>query len=46
MANYTCPKHPEINSQRPDTCSKCGTRLVQRDEGGAKPGKHPHESAR
>jgi hypothetical protein len=27
---YTCPMHPEITSDKPGTCSKCGMDLVQK----------------
>jgi PBP1b-binding outer membrane lipoprotein LpoB len=25
---YTCPMHPEVNSDKPGTCPKCGMDLV------------------
>jgi hypothetical protein len=27
---YTCPKHPEIESDKPGICPKCGTELVEK----------------
>ena len=27
-SGYTCPMHPEIRSQQPDNCPKCGMVLV------------------
>ncbi|MEO5721061.1 MAG: heavy metal-binding domain-containing protein [Chthoniobacterales bacterium] len=29
-ADYTCPMHPEIHSDKPDKCPKCGMTLVTR----------------
>jgi hypothetical protein len=29
---YYCTMHPEITSEKPGTCSKCGMDLVERDE--------------
>jgi len=28
IANYTCPKHPEVVQDHPGNCSKCGMKLV------------------
>jgi hypothetical protein len=28
--SYTCPMHPEITSDKPGTCPKCGMDLVQK----------------
>ena len=28
---YYCTMHPEITSDKPSTCSKCGMDLVERD---------------
>lgn len=25
---YTCPMHPEVTSDKPGSCSKCGMNLV------------------
>ena len=27
---YSCPKHPEVTSNKPGNCSKCGTKLVKK----------------
>ena len=27
--SYTCPMHPEVISDKPSVCSKCGMRLVK-----------------
>lgn len=31
---YYCTMHPEITSEKPGTCSKCGMDLVERDTTG------------
>jgi hypothetical protein len=33
---YYCTMHPEIGSDKPGTCSKCGMDLVERDTTGNK----------
>jgi hypothetical protein len=30
-ANYTCPMHPEVTSDHPGDCPKCGMDLVKSD---------------
>lgn len=40
MNKYTCPMHPEIVSNKPGKCPKCGMALV---EAGSKPKVHQHE---
>jgi len=30
---YTCPMHPEIQSDKSGKCPKCGMRLVKKDKG-------------
>jgi FtsP/CotA-like multicopper oxidase with cupredoxin domain len=32
---YTCPMHPEVTSDQPDKCPKCGMKLVPADLAGA-----------
>jgi hypothetical protein len=34
MPNYTCPKHPDVQSDRPGNCNKCGARLEERTGSG------------
>jgi Cu+-exporting ATPase len=29
---YTCPMHPEVTSDRPGTCPKCGMTLVKKEK--------------
>lgn len=29
---YYCTMHPDVTSDKPGTCSKCGMDLVERDE--------------
>ncbi len=31
MKSYTCPMHPEVKSDKPGKCPKCGMELVQKD---------------
>jgi len=31
---YTCPMHPEVVSDKPGTCSKCGMDLVKKEGDG------------
>jgi hypothetical protein len=49
--NYVCPKHPDIHSDRPGNCSKCGSKMEQRDDnrsttGGSRPNKPERERER
>jgi hypothetical protein len=30
-ASYTCPMHPDVISERPGQCPRCGMNLVKRD---------------
>jgi hypothetical protein len=30
-ATYTCPLHPEVKSDKPGNCPKCGMALVKGD---------------
>ena len=32
---YTCPMHPEVTSDKPGKCPKCGMTLVERKAKGA-----------
>jgi len=29
---YTCPMHPEVQSDQPGSCPKCGMKLVTKDK--------------
>lgn len=29
---YTCPMHPEVQSDQPGNCPKCGMKLVEKDK--------------
>lgn len=29
LANHTCPMHPEVTSDKPGQCTKCGMNLTQ-----------------
>lgn len=33
---FTCPMHPEVQSDQPGTCPKCGMKLVEKDKEKAK----------
>jgi hypothetical protein len=33
---YTCPMHPEVTSDKPGSCPKCGMRLVAKEPEGKK----------
>jgi len=39
---YTCPMHPEIQSDIPGNCPKCGMFLVPEDKQAAKADGHGH----
>ena len=40
---YTCPMHPEIRSDAPGKCPKCGMTLVPRPRAEGAPGHQHHE---
>ena len=37
QALYTCPMHPEVVSDRPGNCPKCGMKLVKSERTGRLP---------
>lgn len=37
QARYTCPMHPEVVSDEPGNCSKCGSKLVIDRRGSKQP---------
>ena len=39
MKMYTCPMHPDVTSDKPGKCSKCGMALVEKKEDHSK---HQH----
>lgn len=41
---YTCPMHPDIQSNEPGNCPKCGMTLVKQDEAGQHMAMHGNES--
>ncbi len=32
LMNYTCPMHPEVTSDKPGKCPKCGMELVKKEK--------------
>ena len=44
-AEYACPMHPEIRSDRPGRCPKCGMKLVASRLVGEAPGDHEHSGS-
>lgn len=45
-ATYTCPMHPEVKSDKPGTCPKCGMNLEivkAPDHGETNPKEHEHK---
>jgi len=43
MTVYTCPLHPEVERYRPDTCPRCGQKLVVREDERATTGRKPKD---
>ena len=39
-AAYVCPMHPEVTSDKPSKCPKCGMKLVKNDKNPASGGAH------
>jgi hypothetical protein len=39
MKMYSCPMHPEVTSDKPGKCAKCGMALVEKKEDHSK---HQH----
>ncbi len=39
---YSCPMHPEVTSNQPGSCPKCGMNLVQAEDGAAMDDEHHH----
>lgn len=35
QATYTCPMHPEVKSDKPGNCPKCGMKLVEKNSNSA-----------
>ncbi|HEY5700451.1 MAG TPA: multicopper oxidase domain-containing protein, partial [Acidimicrobiales bacterium] len=42
-AGYVCPMHPEVTSDEPGTCPKCGMKLIPADPDGPPKGEPAHE---
>lgn len=40
QAYYTCPMHPEVHSDKPGKCPKCGMNLVKKETSKPEPGKN------
>ena len=39
---YTCPMHPEVTSDKPGNCSKCGMALVPKEDAATADTSHAH----
>ena len=40
---YVCPMHPEVTSDEPGTCAKCGMQLVLRESAEQPDDEHSHD---
>jgi hypothetical protein len=43
-AMYTCPMHPDVKSDKPGKCPKCGMDLVMKDMKGDGHAGHDHKN--
>ena len=41
-STYICPMHPEVVASQPETCPKCGMKLVPEEQVQASADEHPH----
>jgi membrane fusion protein, copper/silver efflux system len=39
---YTCPMHPEVTSDKPGNCPKCGMELVPQEDAATADTSHTH----
>jgi hypothetical protein len=39
---YTCPMHPEVTSDKPGNCPKCGMELVPKEDAATADTSHKH----